>query len=53
MEQGEYNIYCVVSDFHKHKGKFVTAVKNTICIVFKNIIIKTYSPEECTNDVYS
>lgn len=53
MEQGEYNIYCMVSDFHKHKYKYVTAVKISICVVLKNINIKTYSPEECKNDVYS
>lgn len=52
MEQGEYNIYCMVSDFHKHKCKFVT-VKKPICIVLININMKTYSPEECKNDAYS
>lgn len=53
MEQGEYNIYYMVSDFQKHKCKFITAAKNLIWLEHKNINIKTYSPEGCRNGVYS
>lgn len=53
MEQGEYNIYCMVSDFPKLKCKFITAAKKRIWLEQKNNNIKTYSPEGCKNGVYS